>query len=673
MNLDAALSDPKPRPSGGRAPMAPDCSLPWPLPVSGEQWSAWLLAATSPQIAEETPPGLWDGLTWLARREGYTVQRAPCRPAASLTNWESRQIQVGDDLPIDEAVRALQHELGHVLADGQEFHPPGSTTAGCRGIQKLVADSIAFIATTRLGMDASSYQWPYVANWAGSDPRARPVAIIQAVGTRIINAAARMIAHLDITVFGIPPQPAATAHRQLGSERPALDPPPPPVREVLKAVNRFYQSQLRRSWVPRYLISRGLDQATAARWRIGYAPAGWTTLLSHLRNLGHDDGAIQAAGLARLSSRGTLIDHFRDRAMLAIRGEHSEIVGFIGRARPNAGPRTPKYLNSPDSPVFKKGAVLFGLHEARDQLADGAVPVLVEGPFDAIAMSAADRERYAAVAPCGTAFTNGQAEALARAADLRKTGVLVALDGDQAGQKASIKAYEILRTYTAKTDAVRLPPGRDPAEILQNDGPASLCAALQQTKPLARIVVDAHIDQWADRLDHAEGQLGVMRSVATRIARSLPPEAVEAIRCITGGRPLTAPEDPPGSITSPELSAIARILPSEAITQILRTADRTSHECFEVITAVASVVAEDLGSPKDVTRNERGYHPASRATEVPVRLTASGFPSAAMPTAATNRSSSALSAHWRHPSARRAMWRPEVARRAGPGPSSIVT
>ena len=97
--------------------------------------------------------GIWDGLNWLARREGYIVQRVPYGPADSVTNWENRQIQVRDDLAESEAARALLHELGHVLANGQEFHPAGSTTAGCRGIQKLTADSIAFIAATRLGMD----------------------------------------------------------------------------------------------------------------------------------------------------------------------------------------------------------------------------------------------------------------------------------------------------------------------------------------------------------------------------------------------------------------------------------------------------------------------------------------------------------------------------------------
>src|SRR6185437_12666799 len=120
-----------------------------------------------------------------------------------------------------------------------------------------------------------------------------------------------------------------------------------------------------------------------------YAPARWTALASHLRSAGHDNATIEAAGLARRSSRGTLIDYFRDRVMLAIRDEHGKVTGFIGRAHPAAPGKVPKYLNSPDTVAFTKGSLLFGLHEARDQLTAGALPVIVEGPFDAIAVTAA--------------------------------------------------------------------------------------------------------------------------------------------------------------------------------------------------------------------------------------------------------------------------------------------
>jgi len=623
------------------------------LPVSGEDWAAWLLAAAHPQIASQTPPGVWTALTWLARREGYVVRRGECGVGDSRTSWESRQIQVQGDFAERAAARALLHELGHILADGDRFHPPGASTAGCRGIQKLTADSVAFIAAARLGMDESACTWPHVASWAGSDPRAQPEDIIRSASARITSAAARIITHLDITVFGIPPQPATTAQPQPGSRGSLAEPPPPHISRILQDAEDFYLTQLRRSWAPRYLMSRGFGQPTAARWRIGYAPAGWTTLLTHLRGRGHEDEALQAAGVARMSSRGTLIDHFRDRVMVAIRDERGSIVGFIGRARPGADPRTPKYLNSPDSAVFKKGEVLFGLHEAREQLGQGAVPVLVEGFFDAMAVTTAGEQRFAGLAPCGAAFTHHQAEVLAQAADLRHAGVLVALDGDRAGQKGAFKAYEIMRPHTGKVNAAMLPPGRDPAEILQRNGAAGLCAALQDVEPLGRVVIDAHLDQWAGRLDHAEGQLGAMRSAAARIARMLPPETADAILHITGGEPLVTIDENLRPIAHPELPAIARILPADAICQITRTAERTRCEHSEVTAAVANTVAGDAQVPKDVGNGQSGQHALSSVVTAPVRIAADGFPASSAPTANSSPSTTRVAARPRHRAARR--------------------
>jgi DNA primase len=106
--------------------------------------------------------------------------------------------------------------------------------------------------------------------------------------------------------------------------------------------------------VPAYLRSRGLSDEVMGEWHIGYAPRGWTTLTDYLRSRGHGDEAIQAAGLARISSRGTLIDHFRDRVMLPFHDEHGTLAGFIGRAHPGADPAVPKYLNSPETSTYKK-------------------------------------------------------------------------------------------------------------------------------------------------------------------------------------------------------------------------------------------------------------------------------------------------------------------------------
>ena len=378
---------------------------------------------------------------------------------------------------------------------------------------------------------------------------------------------------------------------------------------------QFYDGQLARSWVPAYLAERGIGNATLRHWHIGYAPGGWTALTGHLRALGHDDDAIQAAGLARLSSRGTLIDHFRDRVMLPVHDEHGNIAGFLGRARPGAGPEVPKYLNSPETSSYHKGSLLFGLHQARDLLAGGATPVIVEGPFDAIAVTVADPGRHAGLAPCGTALTGKQAGILAQYADLGSTGVLVAFDDDPAGRKAAVRAYDILRTVSGRLQSAVL-PGKDPAEILQTEGPEVLRAVLRdQVQPLSSVVIDAHLAPWERRLQDPEGPLLAMRSTATVIAGLLPAGSAEAIRQITGNRELVTVDEDMRPVANPELPEIARVLPADVAYQTMRVAERLGFTDYsDVLAEVANAVT------RDATR------PGNRTADGAPQLAASSFP-----------------------------------------------
>ena len=329
---------------------------------------------------------------------------------------------------------------------------------------------MAFIVCARYSTGVT-HSFSHPVTWAGTDPRAQPAAAILAAGERITAAAARITRHLDGVLPGENISPSMAASEAVALAEPmqatrvkpavappaqardthptasrlAGDPAAATGRLVLADAERFYASQLTRSWAPAYLRARGIDDTAQRDWRIGYAPAGWTVLIDHLHRLGHDDAAIQAAGLARSSSRGTLIDHFRDRLMLPVHDQHGMPAGFIGRARPGSGPATPKYLNSPETALYDKSTLLFGLDQARTYLAQGASPVIVEGPLDAIAVSLASPEHYAGIAPCGTALTARQATLLSRAGDLPRTGVLVAFDDDTAGQKAAVRAYHLLR------------------------------------------------------------------------------------------------------------------------------------------------------------------------------------------------------------------------------------
>jgi DNA primase len=548
------------------------------------------ISSASPKV----PPGLWDSLCWLARREGFAVEREPGCPADGTTLWAARRIRILPGLAPGEAVWALAHQLGHVLLHNTTAAPPDASTSFCQGVRKAEADSVAFITCIRHGVpvecDFSSPQ-----TWAGTDPRAQPGAAILAAGERITAAAATISGYLA---------PSRVETNELKAPPPALALQPEPdstIEAILLDAETFYAGRLAGSWVPAYLSKRGITAAAMTEWCIGYAPGGWTALTSHLRRLGHPDDAIQAAGLARVSSRGTLIDHFRDRVMLPVHDEHGKLAGFIGRARPGTGPDVPKYMNSPATSTYQKGDLLFGLHHARDHLARGATPVIVEGPFDAIAVTHADPGRFAGPAPCGTALTTRQAEALHRAAGLDRAGVLVAFDDDAAGRKAAIRAYDVLRGFSDRLQSVTL-AGRDPAEILETEGPLALLAVLRdRTQPLSAVVIDTRIDSWQRRLRDSEGPLLAMRSVATVIASLLPPEAAQAIRQITGNKELDTLDEQMRPVANPELPAIARALPADTAYQITRTAERLGFTDYsDVLAEVANAVTRRAGHPKGI-------------------------------------------------------------------------
>jgi DNA primase len=335
--------------------------------------------AALPGAAGNVPQGLWDALCWLARREGFAVEHEHGAPADGVTFWTPRRIRILPGLDPVPAARALAHQLGHVLIHADSLHQPGATTSGdaCTATQKAEADALAYITLTRYGITIPN-ALASPATWAGTDPRAQPAASILAAGQRITTAAARVIRHLDTSLPGTAPtasvalavqQPATTpAPRRSPRQRPAdaaiTGQPPrraagqavPDARliAVLHAAETFYSTRLAGSWVPAYLHSRGFSPETAREWRAGYAPAEWSALTDHLRAASYADQEIEAAGLARRSSRGTLIDFFRDRVMLPINDQHGQIAGFTGRARPGAGPTIPKYLNSPETAVYKK-------------------------------------------------------------------------------------------------------------------------------------------------------------------------------------------------------------------------------------------------------------------------------------------------------------------------------
>lgn len=245
-----------------------------------------------------------------------------------------------------------------------------------------------------------------------------------------------------------------------------------------------------------YLAERGLTQALAtdAPWQVGYAPDTPYGLFTHLSKLGYSNEELISAGLVTYAKSGALIDRFRERVVLPVIDSQGDPVAFVGRNTP-ASDHPAKWLNSPESPIYSKKDVLFGVGQQRQALAAGARPVIVEGPFDVLAVASAyqgEGAALAAVAPCGTALTADQLTELDAAA-APGAGVVVAFDGDKAGQKAAVRAYDLLRRHPGPVNAAALPAGVDPGDLAAD--PEQLRSVLDEHE---RLLVDVAVTACVD-------------------------------------------------------------------------------------------------------------------------------------------------------------------------------
>jgi len=226
---------------------------------------------------------------------------------------------------------------------------------------------------------------------------------------------------------------------------------------------KFFQSKLNERSLS-YLSSRGLDRRCIDEWGLGYAPDGWQNLHSHLTNLGYSDQEIEAAGLIKKRESGGYYDRFRDRLMIPIRDADGQIVGFAGRA---FGDVKPKYLNSPETKIFEKRWLLFGLDRAKQAILEQDQAIVVEGYFDVIALHEAGIRN--AVANMGTALKASQIKQLT---PLTKN-LILGLDNDSAGKKATERAIATIGSdlYEEQLNVrvLSLPDGvKDSDEFLQS-------------------------------------------------------------------------------------------------------------------------------------------------------------------------------------------------------------
>jgi DNA primase len=253
--------------------------------------------------------------------------------------------------------------------------------------------------------------------------------------------------------------------------------------ELLARAADFYRRQLKDSSAAiEYLKGRGLAGQTAARYALGYAPDAWQPLRAAFDD--YDDARLVEAGLV-IADEGKRYDRFRGRIMFPIRSARGQVIGFGARVLA-AG--EPKYLNSPETPVFRKGQELYGLYEAREAIRRAGRALVVEGYMDVIQLSQAGFGE--AVAALGTAITSGHVSTLLRLTD----HVLFAFDGDDAGRKAARRALEATLPVIADTKRasfVLLPQGEDPDSLIKLRGRTAFETELVQALPLSRYFVHA--------------------------------------------------------------------------------------------------------------------------------------------------------------------------------------
>ena len=278
-----------------------------------------------------------------------------------------------------------------------------------------------------------------------------------------------------------------------------------------------------------FLGRRGFDEAMCRHFGIGYSPASWDAPTRHLRSKGFTDQEIETAGLATRGNRG-LYDRFRGRLMWPIRDITGATVGFGARRLNDEDKESPKYLNTPETPIYHKSQVLYGLDLAKKEIAQGRRVVIVEGYTDVMAAHAAGVG--CAVATCGTAFGEEHVKIVRRllgdtadsaAGVVLSNGkthggeVIFTFDGDAAGQKAALRAFDMDQNFAAQTFVAVEPHGMDPCELRMAQGERAVVELVNSRTPLFEFVIRSVLRQLDLRT--AEGRVKALRAAAPVVAR----------------------------------------------------------------------------------------------------------------------------------------------------------
>jgi DNA primase len=288
------------------------------------------------------------------------------------------------------------------------------------------------------------------------------------------------------------------------------------LHEVLLRAAQHYRNQLKDApHAIAYLKKRGLSGEVAKHFGIGYVPDEWQNLAAAFSD--YDGPMLAAAGLVKQKEDGKRYDVFRDRIMFPIVDVRGNVIGFGGRV---LGDGEPKYLNSPETPVFEKGRELYGLYQARRAIRDAGRVLVVEGYMDVVALAQSGVEY--AVATLGTATTPVHVQKLLRQAD----EIVYCFDGDNAGRRAAWRALENSLAHLADGKQIRflfLPEGEDPDTYVRKHGKEAFEALLPKATPLSRFL----LDELAGRVDlaAAEGRARLVHE-AKPLLKQVPPNAL---------------------------------------------------------------------------------------------------------------------------------------------------
>ena len=299
-----------------------------------------------------------------------------------------------------------------------------------------------------------------------------------------------------------------------GPARPKGGPQRPRLVEAHKVTAQWYAEQLATPaalQARQFLDSRGFDAEAAAHFGVGFSPRGGEDLYRHLQKLGFTDDEVVTAGLVG-RGRG-LYDRFRGRLMWPIRDSSGDVIGFGARRIFDDDRIEAKYLNTPETPIYKKSQVLYGIDLARREIARSSQAVIVEGYTDVMACHLAGVKT--AVATCGTAFGEDHARVVRRLLhdhDDFRGEVIFTFDGDEAGQKAALRAFEGDQVFAGQTYVAVEPTGMDPCDLRLKSGDAEVRELVARRVPLYRFVL-ANVVQRYD-LDRADGRIDAMREAA---------------------------------------------------------------------------------------------------------------------------------------------------------------